>query len=314
MDTISIVLYIFSLLFGIGTIFIAYKLSKIYRVGYLSHYLHFIICFNILAFLKLILTYIAPRLVGKPFSETIEILHILLLFLIVPLVPMCIYFFIRFMFAFFEKALSKIFTRGYALFWIIMCMGFAVGIKLKSERMNTTLMQLIFLVYFLAVACFLILILFQALFFIKNSADRYKKNAFLIFGSIYIFCIASYVLIFLFFSSPYSGTSVEYLSLFALHIPPILYLRYFLNNYYLMHPITQRSLPNWETFSAKFGISAREVEIIRLLIAGKSNKDIEEELFISIKTVKNHIFNIYKKTGVKNRIQLINFVQNFQED
>jgi ligand-binding sensor domain-containing protein/DNA-binding CsgD family transcriptional regulator len=60
---------------------------------------------------------------------------------------------------------------------------------------------------------------------------------------------------------------------------------------------------------ARFKISEREQEIIGLILKGKTNKDIEEELFISIKTVKSHVYNIYRKMGVKNRLELINLVQ-----
>ena len=56
----------------------------------------------------------------------------------------------------------------------------------------------------------------------------------------------------------------------------------------------------------KYKITTRELEIIRLICQGKSNKEIEEELFISLQTVKDHIYNIYQKTGVKNRVQLTN--------
>lgn len=56
-------------------------------------------------------------------------------------------------------------------------------------------------------------------------------------------------------------------------------------------------------------ISEREKEIIELIISGKSNKEIEQELFISFNTVKNHIYNIYKKVGVSSRSQLIHFFQ-----
>ena len=56
----------------------------------------------------------------------------------------------------------------------------------------------------------------------------------------------------------------------------------------------------------KFQITTREQEIIRLICQGKSNKEIENELYISIQTVKDHIYNIYQKTGVKNRVQLSN--------
>lgn len=55
---------------------------------------------------------------------------------------------------------------------------------------------------------------------------------------------------------------------------------------------------------AKYGISGREQEIIRLVCQGKTNKDIEKALFISVPTVKDHITNIYRKTGAGNRVQL----------
>ena len=42
---------------------------------------------------------------------------------------------------------------------------------------------------------------------------------------------------------------------------------------------------------------------------GKTNKEIEDDLFISIKTVKAHLYNVYKKMGVKNRLELINKIQ-----
>jgi DNA-binding CsgD family transcriptional regulator len=59
----------------------------------------------------------------------------------------------------------------------------------------------------------------------------------------------------------------------------------------------------------KHGISAREQEIIHLVMQGKSNKDIEDALFISLPTVKKHIYSVYKKMNVKNRLELIRFVQ-----
>jgi DNA-binding NarL/FixJ family response regulator len=49
------------------------------------------------------------------------------------------------------------------------------------------------------------------------------------------------------------------------------------------------------------GLSAREVEVMRLLAAGKSNRAIASELFISEKTVARHISNIFTKIGVSTR-------------
>ena len=46
-------------------------------------------------------------------------------------------------------------------------------------------------------------------------------------------------------------------------------------------------------------LSEREIEILKLLVNGKMNKEIAEELFISIHTVVTHRKNIIKKLGVK---------------
>ncbi len=55
----------------------------------------------------------------------------------------------------------------------------------------------------------------------------------------------------------------------------------------------------------KHDISKREKEIIDMILEGKSNKDIEDELFISYHTVKNHLYSIYKKFKVRSRGELV---------
>lgn len=56
------------------------------------------------------------------------------------------------------------------------------------------------------------------------------------------------------------------------------------------------------------GLSARELEILRLILDGKSYKQMEEALFISIHTVKSHVYNLYRKLGVRNHRQLTHFI------
>ena len=48
-------------------------------------------------------------------------------------------------------------------------------------------------------------------------------------------------------------------------------------------------------------LSDREVQVLRLLAAGKTNRAIADELFISEKTVARHVSNIFDKLGVSNR-------------
>jgi DNA-binding NarL/FixJ family response regulator len=49
------------------------------------------------------------------------------------------------------------------------------------------------------------------------------------------------------------------------------------------------------------GLTARELEVLRLLAAGKTNKTIAGELFLSEKTVDRHVSNIFDKLGVSSR-------------
>ncbi len=51
------------------------------------------------------------------------------------------------------------------------------------------------------------------------------------------------------------------------------------------------------------GLTARELEVLRLVVAGRSNKEIASELFISEATVKTHINNLLSKLGVSDRTQ-----------
>lgn len=62
---------------------------------------------------------------------------------------------------------------------------------------------------------------------------------------------------------------------------------------------------NLNEFSKKFGLTDREQEVLVLVNNGKSNQEISDELVVSLSTVKKHIYNLFCKTGVSNRRQLI---------
>ena len=50
-------------------------------------------------------------------------------------------------------------------------------------------------------------------------------------------------------------------------------------------------------------LSQREVEVLRLISAGKSNREIAEELVITLDTVFRHVGNIFTKTSSANRTE-----------
>lgn len=58
-------------------------------------------------------------------------------------------------------------------------------------------------------------------------------------------------------------------------------------------------------FIENTGLSERELEVLELIVEGKSNQEIADGLFLSLSTVKTHISNIFLKLGVSRRTQAV---------
>lgn len=52
-------------------------------------------------------------------------------------------------------------------------------------------------------------------------------------------------------------------------------------------------------------LSAREMEVLKLIAEGKSNQEICADLYLALNTVKRHAYNIYAKLNVKKRTQAV---------
>lgn len=85
---------------------------------------------------------------------------------------------------------------------------------------------------------------------------------------------------------------------------------------YVQPSITTDIIREWDNDSSsnkskkqgKNSLTQREIEVLLLIAEGKNNREIAEELFISDKTVKNHVSNIFKKIDVSDRTQAAVYV------
>ncbi len=68
----------------------------------------------------------------------------------------------------------------------------------------------------------------------------------------------------------------------------------------LAHAVRQVETPA----TRKYGLTARELEIVASIVAGASNRDIADRLGISLQTVKHHLTNVFDKTGASSRLEL----------
>ena len=78
-----------------------------------------------------------------------------------------------------------------------------------------------------------------------------------------------------------------------------------------MQPLLERATERLEALASPRrlapiypdGLTQREVDVLRLIASGKGNNDIAEELFISLRTVANHVTSILNKIGASNRTE-----------
>jgi DNA-binding CsgD family transcriptional regulator len=94
---------------------------------------------------------------------------------------------------------------------------------------------------------------------------------------------------------------------------PLGFLGWFVTRHHRqLQPTVDSSLnPDW--LRAEYGLTARELEIIELVMIGRTNREIATVLEISPKTVKNTISAIYRKTGAANRVELTNFMRELSD-
>ena len=78
-----------------------------------------------------------------------------------------------------------------------------------------------------------------------------------------------------------------------------------------MQPLTERAgafkgrPPQMPAFPN--GLTQREVDVLRLVAAGRTDREIAEELIIGVRTVSTHVGNILNKTDAANRAEAASY-------
>jgi DNA-binding CsgD family transcriptional regulator len=61
--------------------------------------------------------------------------------------------------------------------------------------------------------------------------------------------------------------------------------------------------PPVESHASGFGLTPRELDVLRLVVEGRSDREIGEALFIGTRTVQTHVANLFAKVGVNTRAE-----------
>ena len=197
-------------------------------------------------------------------------------------------------------------TSGIVLSWIFMVEFPGDSVITDSNKIFFTSLNLF---YFLLTGVILI--------FSRSAQRLYKKGSsvmlvgWLLIGSGVLLSVP-----FLFSGKYYFVDLFVTLLFFIGMIIPVIFLR--------MAPLVSEKATiaigkfpgqtGFEGFCSEYEISPRETEIILELCQGRANREIADKLFITLQTVKDHLYRIFIKTGVKSRVQLVNLVRSFDHE
>jgi len=308
MSAISIFIYALSFALGFLALFLCYRLLKTYRLPYLAAYFFYLLFHTVLTIVDLLIEVLAPSWVRPPSRHALNAVTGLLGMLATPLTFAAVYCFFLLAARILEKRLSRFFNAAFFAVCLVLQIAYLVGTRNflvlgKAELLLAAGGILFYASYGLLVSAMVLLIVKA-----RNLRDEKKRFAVRRFGVIYLLGFSVYLLLALRLV-PLHYYPLCYFTYLFFNLPPLLYLRSFLRSQPLHAPAVAGQEIQWERVRAEFALSPRDMEIITRVLAGKSNRQIEEELFLSGHTIKNYIYRLYKKLGVRNRVQLANLIR-----
>jgi len=311
MEHICIFAYFVCLVVGIFAAFYSFQLHKTYRYPFLRHFVNYIVVFNLVIFLYLVIKYANVNFPGPAIADYNSPFYTVM-FLAASIGEIgLIYTFFRVCLGLLEKDIPKKANIMFSAALILVGISCVIGI---TTYMNTGSNRWIMTTYMgVAIAVMIFLpgmSVWLSLGKLEEPKDS-KRAAIRVFGFL---SFAGYLVIFGANALPepiqfYPSAA----ALLYLNTIPIIWLKkYFLRLY--LQVSSENSARLLEVVAQDKQISKREREIMELILQGKSNKEIEGLLFISYNTVKNHIYNIYQKMGVNSRGQMIHAILQAQRE
>lgn len=284
-----LLLYVFSCISGIicGVYYlIIYSKNK---SGLIKSFLALHISYSLLMVLAVIIVYIGVNLLNN--------LNLQILFTIMTFVCLAVMTFTipNFSHKFIDYPMTKVRKRIFFTVSLTYIIYIILILIIKS--------YMIFIPIILGVITQQIVTVYELVITLKFYKTLSKERKIIILLSP-VFFIISIAIVFIEMLIKYKMNKIEG---FVLNIP-IIYLLWNIS-FIIYEKIgafsTNENIELTQFDFFKYNLSKREIEISNLLARGFTNKEIAFELQIAFNTVKNHIYNIFQKTNVKTRVELL---------
>jgi len=310
MEHIKILAAVANLMIGTGIAVYTYYLYKTYAYPFLQPLTYHIIFYNLLILLMLISRYLDLNLPEKflvlrsPIYEDIGYLVLYIFFMGMT------YAMVSVVLQFQGKDISPRQRKRIFAGAIVFLSGLIIKMILPTRSL--TYKWLFYFYENIGAFIFFIEIIFlvNLLIYAKRSSDRKKARICKAFA--YFYLARYFFLPIIFVLSGQIRFFASMAGLICLNFFPLLWFKLFFLKYAQSMLSLIEGSTSFEQLYEKYNISKREQDILKLIIDGKSNKEIEDELYISIHTVKNHVYSLYRKLGINTRHQLIHFITKFR--
>jgi DNA-binding CsgD family transcriptional regulator len=309
MDHFILLIMLFALILGTWAAVYTFQFDKIYGKSFLRFLVRYVFFLNLAVFLYLVTKYLYLNFPVSLFTDPKSGFYTIV-FLIATIVEIgLIYSYVSVVLGLKGVEGSNTLNRFFAAGLILVGISTIIGITTYMNIGSNTWIMVIYMGVVIIAA--IVILSANISLILQRSTSNNTKNNNKAVKSVRAFGGLNLVGYVVFFGSAALSESVGlYVSasvLLFLNMVPIVWLnKFFLQNYINLSP--DENLQFLDVALKNYQISNREREIMELILQGKSNKEIEDVLFISYNTVKNHIYNLYQKLGVKSRGQLINFI------
>lgn len=306
MNNFLFIIYIICFLPGITSIIFAMIYYIISKKNIILYYILIIIFISLIMFIGIITTYLYIDI-----KKNYDIFLVFLIFLRTFFVSFLIYLVPKF-FHGIIKIKFNVYIQVSLIFLSIIAVLMEVFIlATRTSEFVENIKTLIFYYINIVPIFFYVSILYSIFLILKfrKNINNYENKMFfkgfiLVSIPIIPLVILQYLIHFYKIINIPFNLSFEWFHYFAWNC---FYIYYIIKIYF-----SEKFYPEeiFNTFIKKYKITNKEKEIILLIKKGLLNKEIAFNLSISEGTVKIHIYNIFQKTGVNTRIDLINLISN----
>jgi len=316
MELIYIGIINFSLAGILFTIFLTSMMNKKYRLPFLSSYLYFQIFLAIFGTYGILVPGIIRIVLANQeiSADDVEKISHFFTFLGFPFLVLSWYMFLRCCHEIVDASLSACKTFSYLILWFLFFAGYGIVLYFFQDFISRYFPLIPKLIGIILGGLGLLVVThgtMTILMSLHGKENSHKRTLFRFAALNLIIFSGVITLLLLVDKHQYIGAAFIFL-FFTSSVLPVLSIRSYLIQSIPVPESKLDGIGNMEQFINEFGISKREQEIIQKICLGKSNREISEELFITLQTVKDHVYRIFLKTGVKNRIQLSNLIRKLE--